>query len=175
MSSIAKFTFGFYFPTLTKMVGQPRRFFNAMPPDLGVKKSMGFLIVSSLFFTLASLARTEPGNAVLCGSIFFVNALGMALIAAGVSYGIMVMFIGKKITWAGFVNIYALSTGVTLLASWIPFFIWVTEPWKWWLIGTGMTRTFGFTRLQAGFLIGVSFGIIVLLFWSLGLAVSTGR
>ena len=53
-----------------------------------------------------------------------------------------------------------------LLVSWLPFFVWLTEPWKWWLIGRGMTQALGFRWTQALLIIVISFSIIALFFWS---------
>ena len=141
--------------------------------NLGIKKPLTYLLLSSLLGTVAGLMRTGSGNPVLVGGISFVNAVGMALIAAVAGYGVMVTVVGKKVTLARFVSIYALCHSATLLVSWVPFFIWFSEPWKWWLIGTGMTRGFGFSRLQAIIIIGISLGVIILFFWSLGPVVAS--
>jgi hypothetical protein len=79
----------------------------------------------------------------------------------------MVMTMGRTVTFARFLGVYALSSGVTLLASWVPFFALLTEPWKWWLIGTGMTRRFGLRWQQALLIISLSIGILLLFFGSL--------
>ena len=95
-----------------------------------------------------------------------VNAIGMVLIAAALGYLVMALTIGKQVSFTRFFSVYAFSSGVTLLASWIPFFIWITEPWKWWLIGTGMVKGCGFSLSQALVIIGVSISVMFLLFWS---------
>ncbi len=166
MKQPEKFTFRFYFQVITKLLREPRKFYGKLPVDIGLKRSLGVLLVSSVIFSGASLVSRMPPNPMLWGGVFFINALGMAVIAAGIGFMVMIMTMGKQVTFTRFFSIYALSAGITLLASWIPFFIWITEPWKWWLIGTGMTRGFGFRRTQAGLIIGVSIGCIVLFFWS---------
>jgi hypothetical protein len=159
-----KFTFSFYFHTLTKLLGQPRIFFSELPQGGGLIKPLGFLVVCDLFFAGASLVSNRPPNPVFWASIYFINAVAMALIAAGLGFMVMVMMMGKRVTFTRFFSIYAFSSGVTLLAAWLPYFIWLTEPWKWWLIGTGMVRACKFSRTQAVFVIGVSIGIMVLFF-----------
>jgi len=175
MEQTEKFTLQFYFRTLTKILRGPRRFFNELPQDLGLKQPLGFLIVSSLFFAGASLVRGMPPNPVVLGIIFFTNAMGMAFIAAGLGYMVMTAMMGKKVTFTRFFGIYALSSGVTLLASWAPFFVYLTEPWKWWLIGTGMLRSCGFRITQALIIIGGSIGIMILFFWSVLPAILPGE
>jgi hypothetical protein len=161
-----QFTLGFYFQTLTKILGQPRRFFSELSPDTGLKKPLGFLFVSSLFFTGASLVTDMSPQPVMLGGILFINAMGMAFIAAGLGYMVMTMIMGQRVTFTRFFSIYALSSGVTLLASWVPFFFWITEPWKWWLIGTGMIKNCGFSLTQVAVIIGMSITTMVLFFWT---------
>ena len=159
-----KFSFRFYFQALSKMLGEPRSFFSELPVDLGFIKPLGFLIVSSIFFTGASVVSSMPSNPIYLGGIFFINAVGMVLIASGLGYMVMVMFLGRSVTFKRLFSIYAFSSGITLLAAWIPFFIWFTEPWKWWLIGTGLARSCGFRSWQIIMIIGLSLGLMILLF-----------
>jgi hypothetical protein len=166
MHSTQNFSFRFYFHALSKMLGEPRRFFSELPVDLGFIKPLGFLIVSSIIFTGASVVSSKPSNPFYLGSIFFINAVGMVLIASGLGYMVMVMVLGRSVTFKRFFSIYAFSSGITLLAAWIPFFIWFTELWKWWLIGTGMARSCGFRSWQIIMIIGLSLGIMILLFWT---------
>ncbi|MCJ7540908.1 MAG: YIP1 family protein [Desulfobacterales bacterium] len=166
MLQTENFSLGFYFHALTKLLGEPRKFFSELPRDAGLKRPLGFLCVSSLFFAGASLMSNQPPNPVIMGGVFFINAMGMTVIAAGIGYMAMTMIMGRQVTFTRFFSIYALSAGVTLLASWLPFFIWLTEPWKWWLIGTGMVKGCGFKLIQVLVIIGVSMGVMFLLFWS---------
>ena len=52
----------------------------------------------------------------------------------------------------------------TILYAWIPYFLILTEPWKWWMIGTGMIKTCRLSFAQAVLVIGLSIGIIVCAF-----------
>ena len=159
------FTFKYYFQTLTILIREPKKFFMGLQGEAGLKKPLGFLIVSSILFALAGILGNIYTNPFVMGSIFLVNALGMVFIAAGLGYIVMTLTIGKKVGFNTFFSIYAFSSGVTLLASWVPFFFWLTEPWKWWLIGTGMVKCCGFKTIQAVSVIGLSVGIIILFFW----------
>ena len=167
MPETEKFTFRFYFSTLNKVLEQPRNFFSKLPQESGFKKPFGFLFVSSIFFTVAGIVSGMCPNPFVTGLIFFINAMGMVFISAGIGYMAMTMIMGRNVTFARFFSIYAFSSGVTLLASWIPLFVWLTEPWKWWLIGTGLTKACGFNWKQACLVIGVSIVILVLFFKSL--------
>jgi hypothetical protein len=166
MQPVQNFFLRFYFHVLSKLLAEPRCFFSELPVDVGFIKPLGFLIVSSIFFTGASLISSMPSNPFYLGGIYFINAVGMALIASGLGYMVMVMILGRLVTFKRLFSIYALSSGITLLAAWIPFFIWLTEPWKWWLIGTGMVKACGLRGWQAILIIVLSAGIIILLFWT---------
>lgn len=165
-SCTVKFSIGFYLRTVTRLLREPKKFFSECAGETTFTQSLGFLLVSSLFFTAASLMSNMFIKPFIMGVIFLVNAVSMVFIAAAFGYVTMTMLMGKKVTFVRFFSIYAFASGITLLASWVPFFMYLTEPWKWWLIGTGMTRGFGFRLSQALAIIGVSVGVIFLLFWS---------
>lgn len=167
MPQTGKFTFRFYFQTLTRVLGEPGKFFSEFPENAGFKQPTGFLIISSIFFAAASLLTNGYPRPFMTGGIFFINAVGMTFIASGLGFIAMTMIMGKRVSFVKFFSIYAFSSGVTLLASWVPFFIFLTEPWKWWLIGTGLTKGCEFGWGQAIFIIGASLGVIILFFWSI--------
>lgn len=162
-----KFTLGFYFKTLTRLLGEPRKFFAELPPEPGFIKPVGFLILSSLFFTGASLIGNTYTQPALMAAILFINAVGMTLIASSLGYLVVILTMGRCQTFTRFFSIYALAAGVTLLASWIPYFVWITEPWKWCLIAVGLVHGCGFNWKQSLMLTAVSFSFLALMFWLL--------
>jgi hypothetical protein len=99
--------------------------------------------------------------------ILFVNAMGMPLISAGISFMVMVMAFGKRESFERVLAVYAFAAGVTMLASWIPLFVWLTEPWKWLLIAIGMVKECELRWMQAVVVVGLTIFIVVLFFWSL--------
>jgi hypothetical protein len=68
----------------------------------------------------------------------------------------MVTVSGKRVTFGSFFSIYALSSSAALLLSWMPFTVWIAEIYKWWLIGTGLTRSVGIKTWNAILVIGAS-------------------
>ncbi|MCJ7593191.1 MAG: YIP1 family protein [Desulfobacterales bacterium] len=162
-----RFSFSFYVRSLTRILGSPRRFFEELPETVGLQRSMGFLLVSALFFTGASLTCVREGPVLMAG-ILFLNAVGMTIIAAATGFAVVTLTLGRRIGFERLFAVYAFATGVTLLASWIPLFFWLTEPWKWLLIGIGMVNGCGLRRGQALLVIALSVAILVLFFWSLG-------
>jgi hypothetical protein len=163
----SNFSIGFYFRSLAKVLGTPGTFFEESQKDVGFHQSVGFLVVSSVFFAVAGLTTRDFEAPWIISSIFFVNAVGMTLIAAGLGYITMTMFWGRKVTFRRFFSVYAFASGVTLLASWIPLFVFITEPWKWMMIGIGLTKTCGLKGLHSILIIVVTIGMIVLFFRSL--------
>ena len=164
-SMVHRFTFGFYFQSLTRMLSSPARFFGELPERTGFSQPFGFLMISSLFFAGASLTTLNE-NHIVMGGILLVNAVVMPMITAGISFMVMTMSMGKRVAFARLFSIYAFAAGVTLLASWIPLFVWITEPWKWLLIVLGMVKGCGFKWIQAILIAAASIFILVLLFWS---------
>ena len=162
-----RFSLGFYFRSLARVLGAPGAFFREWAEDIGFQKSMGFLAVSAAFFSAASLTTREFASPGMVFGIFFINAVGMTVIAAGIGYLVMTMFWGRKVTFRRFFSVYAFASGVTLLASWIPLFVFITEPWKWLMIGMGLTNGCGLKLQQAILIIAASIAMIVLFFWSL--------
>lgn len=171
VTETAKFTMGFYFQALTKMLGAPGEFFGQFPEKVRFQQPFGFLVLSSLFFTGASLTCFRESYVITAG-ILLINALSMTFIAAVTGFFVMAMTIGKRVTFTKFFAVYAFSAGVTMLASWIPLFVWLTEPWKWLLIATGMVRGCGLKWRQAILIIVISILVVILFFWSLAPMIS---
>lgn len=162
-----KFTFQFYIKTLTGVLASPRQFFGDLSEQVGYQRSIGFLLVSSLFFTGASLTHIQ-GQRFLMATILFVNAVAMPFVAAAVGFMIMSMTLRKRTGFERIFAVYAFSAGIALLVSWIPLFLWVSEPWKWLLTGIGLVKGCGLRWFQAVFVIGFSILVMILFFWSLG-------
>lgn len=167
-------TLGFYFKTLRRIFEKPNSFFTELPEYISLKQPLFFLGISGLLFSIFSVISRMPiKQPIVWGGIFFLNAVGMTFIASGTGYMIMIMIMGRQnsVGFNKFFSIYAFATGLTLLASWAPFFIYLTEPWKWWLIGSGMIKNFGFQLKQVIIIIGISILVITLFFLSLSFAV----
>lgn len=161
------FSVGYYFTALSKILGTPRTFYRELSEDTAFRPSLGFLAASAIFSTVALLMTQAAENPAFAGGIYFVNALGMTAIDAGLGYMLITMFLRRKVPFRRVFSVYAFASGVTLLASWIPLFVWITEPWKWILIGLGLTKHCGLGWRFSVFVIVMSIALIVLFFWSL--------
>lgn len=165
-SASPRFSMRFYLRTLSQLLASPRGFFTELPAEMGMGPPLGFLLVSSVVFTLASLMNTvlDPLTA---AAIFLANAVGMVFITSGLGFMVMVMTLGRKAGYGRIFAIYAFSAGVTLLSSWMPYFLFITEPWKWWLIFTGLTRSIGLKWTHALMVIGISISVLILFFYTM--------
>jgi hypothetical protein len=67
-------------------------------------------------------------------------------------------------------SIYAFSSGVTLFLSWLPFLLWITEPWKWWLICTGLKHACHLSWKKSIVIVAVSTIVLFFLVYSAHLA-----
>ncbi len=166
MTDAKKFSLRYYLTVLSRMLGDPKNFFSELSPDAGMRLPLLFLTVSALIFTGSSL-MSDPPNPALTAGILLLNAMGMVFIASGLAHMIITMTMGKRFPYRRVFAIYAFSSGVTLLASWMPFFLIITEPWKWWLICTGMTRHLSLNWKQTISVVLLSAGMIILFFYSL--------
>ena len=162
-----KFSMHFYARTVFGLLGQPRKFYGALPQSITVMPILGFLALSASFSSMASLLGTSLQSFYLTGGIYLFNAVGMVLIMAALGYMVMTLCIGKKVAFVRMFSVYALSSGVTLLVSWIPYFVVLTEPWKWYLIATGLTKSCGLKLREAVLIIILSLAIWILFCWSL--------
>ncbi|MGD2125482.1 MAG: YIP1 family protein [Desulfobacteraceae bacterium] len=151
---------------LLGLLSTPGHFFRQLPKKPDLRHPLRFLLFGSLFFAGASLTGVYTRPLLMAG-ILFLNAFTMPFITAAAGFMVMTIFIGRRVAFAKIFSVYAFSAGVTLLVSWIPFFVWITEPWKWWLIGIGLVKGCDLSRLQAILIIGLSIGIVVFFFMSL--------
>lgn len=165
MTGTDRFTIGFYFQSLTRLLSTPKVFFADLPETMGYRQSFTFLLVSALFFTGVSLTYFYETSMVMA-LILLVNALAMPFIGAGICFMIMKMTMNKSIGFEKLFALFAFASGVTMLLSWIPKLFWLTEPWRWMLICIGMVKACGFRWIQAVFLMAVTMAILCLLFWS---------
>jgi len=161
-----RFTLAFYFQALTRLLSSPSRFFSELSQETGLSQPMGFLITSALFSAGAGVTTLQDRRLLMAG-IWMLNAAVMPVILAGISFMVMTMSMGKRASFQRLLSIYAYASGVTLLASWIPLLVWITEPWKWCLVVIGMVKACGLKWIHTVLIAAASILILVLLLWSI--------
>ncbi len=166
---------GFYGPAAVRMLFAPAAFFaDWRDREATFRQPAVFLLVSSLFFAAAGLLAGGCLDRPMLFAVLLVNAVGMTGLAAVLGYILVLLLPGKDISGKRLFGVYAFSSGITLWFSWVPFSFWLTEPWKWWLIYTGLTGACGLRPGRALLVLGLSLTILFLLFGSLLAALQTG-
>lgn len=156
-------SFQFYGYAVIQLLIEPRLFFTELSRQATWMKSLGFCIICSIFYVAAGLLAGSYPNPVAMGGIFLLNSMGIMLISAGLSYLVMVKTLGRICAFEMILSVHSFSTGVLLLASWMPFFLWFTEPWKWWLVYTGYKNTCGFQTKPAFLILLATMGFQIIL------------
>ncbi|MCD4722866.1 MAG: YIP1 family protein [Desulfobacula sp.] len=157
----------FYSYSLIQLLIEPGLFFKELAEKTTLRRTLGFMVICCGFFAGASLLTGAYSKPVwIMAIIFFVNAAGMIIISSLLGYTAMVLIFGKRSAFSIIFSLYAFSSGVTLFMSWLPFLLWFTEPWKWWLIYTGFKNTCGFTWKQAVVILLVSMPVQFFLIYS---------
>lgn len=165
----------FYNQGVIRLLIEPGLFFADLPGVHTLGRALGFTALCAGFYAGAGLL-TGPGpqSAAVMALIYFINAAGMVLISAVTGFCTMVMICGKKQEFSLVFGLYAYASGITMLISWLPFMLWFTESWKYWLVYTGFRQSCGLSKARAITLLLISVPVQWCLIYSAITAV-TGR
>ncbi len=154
-----------YFGALAAMVKRPSGFFGNIPKNPGYRRSIAFLILSSIFFAVAGLVanRSQQLGITL---VLWVNAVGMPAISAVLCFMALTMIKRKRQPFALVFAVFAYASGTTMLASWIPGILFATEFWKWYLVGLGLVKVFELKWTGALLIVGITLASLFLFFYS---------
>lgn len=164
-----------YLPALTTLLCRPKSFFQAGRLAAEQPQAVRFIGLSTVFSAMATALGTGTANALPVAVIYMINALGMTVIAATLGHMVMVMAAGRRVAFGRFFSVYAFAAGTTLIFSWVPFAFWFTEPWKWWLIWTGLVHGLELPRRLTLAIITMTVCILTLFFQSLLPLLTAGR
>lgn len=153
-----------YFPVLSRIVKEPGNFYASKTGERSIRKPMGILVLSSLFFTAASVISAMPRNPLIIAVILFVNTVVMVFVTSGIGY-VAIALMRRTVSYKEVFGVYAYASGAVLTLSWMPFMIWITEPWRWWLIGCGLMNKCGLGLKTTLSVIFLSLIILLLVFW----------
>ena len=146
---------------------RPGWFFEEKGENAHWALALGFIMAAATLSSGASLLLTRPPYPWIAGSVLLINALGMVGISAGFAYLAIWLIRGEPIGYQKIFSVYAFAGSMPLLLSWVPGAFWITELWKWWLVGIGLVRSIRFPESQAALVIGSSIVLTLLFFWSL--------
>ncbi len=162
-------SFQFYGVAVIQLLIEPKRFFIELSQNTTVVKSLGFCMVCSFFFVAASLFTGVYINTVKMGFIFFLKSAGIVVFSIYLGNMIIRIFFKMKCGFELFFSVYVFSSSLVFLVSWISFSLWFTEPWKWWLVYTGLKNTCNCSRRSAFLVLLVMVVVYSFLMYSLNL------
>jgi len=140
----------FYGYGLIQLLIEPGVFFASLPEKHTLAGTLGFLGLSSGFYAGAGLLTGAVNSSpAVMALIHFLNASGMMLIGSAIGYSALVIICGKKAGFSLVFGIYVYASGITLLLAWLPFMLWFTEPWKYWLVWSGFKNGCGLSGKMA--------------------------
>ncbi len=145
---------------------RPGKFFKDGGGNDRWEVALGLMTLSGIFSAAAFLIMTHPPSPWVTGSIWAVNAIGMVFILATFGYLSIRVSMPQKISYGKLFSTFAFASSLPTFFSWIPGAKWITEIWRWWLIGIGLTQSNGLQLRHALLIMGSSIGLTVLLFWS---------
>ncbi len=155
-----------YFDALVSMVKRPGEFFGNFPENPGYRRSLAFLLLSSLFFAGAGLAANLDRQMEIT-LVLWVNALGMPVISAALCFAALTLTTRRRQSFALVFAVFAYASGTTMLLSWIPWILFATELWKWYLVGLGLVKVFGLKWSGALLMLGITLVSLFLFFYSI--------
>ncbi|WP_319526723.1 hypothetical protein [uncultured Desulfosarcina sp.] len=157
----------FYFDTLTALMTRPSRFFATRFQEVTAVQSLIVLTISSVFFAATGSLLKPESASLTAGMILFANAVGMAILGSAACYLAIATTAPRRYAFGQLFSIFSLSSGAVLLIAWVPSAFFITEPWKWWLIGTGMVNGLGMSKTRAAITMLFTFAAMVLLVYAL--------
>ncbi len=153
-----------FFRVMNDLLMRPKAFFEGMPASGGYRSPVLFLLLCSIVFTVGS-STYLAGRTWLLALIFFANSMAMPFFTAFVLHIVVGMFFGRRSYETMFrIGAYA---SITQLAAWIPFFGYLTEPWRFFLIGAGLVKACGLKWRHALVSVVITFVVMLLFIWSL--------
>jgi hypothetical protein len=158
------FQFGQYFHLISRVLLNPRAFFAETGEGESWSKPFWTLMVSGGIFSVASVISGMPSNPVFMGMVHWFNAVAMVLIASGLGYGMAKVLKIESLAYPKVFGVYAYASSAVLVLAWMPFMLWITEIWRWWLIGCGLTTGFGIPVKKAVVIIALSVILLALVF-----------
>ena len=157
----------FYVDTLIALLTRPSRFYATRFRDVTPFQALSILTASSIFFAVTGAMLRPDSASLTTGLILFINAIGMVIMGSTACYLALATTAHQPIAFKALFSIFSLSSGAVLLIAWVPSAFFLTEPWKWWLIGTGMVNGLGMSKARAVGTVLFTFAVMVILICAL--------
>ncbi len=157
----------FYVDTVVALLTRPSRFYATRFREVTTLQALTVLTISGIFFATTGALLNPGSGALTVGLILFANALGMVVVGSMACYLALATTARHQFAFSRLFTLFSLSSGAVLLIAWVPSAFFFTEPWKWWLIGTGMVNGLGMSKARAAITLLVTFTAMVILVYAL--------
>ncbi|WP_272699515.1 YIP1 family protein [Desulfovibrio sp. Fe33] len=154
-----------YFETLMDVMRSPARHFEQTAAETGSRRALIFLMISALFYCSVSMAYFFE-NSLAMGIIMMANAILMPAFGAVITFILISMTGQERLPFGRIFNIYAYASGAVMVISWIPGLAFIMEPVRAVLIGVGLHKGAGVSKLRAALLIVLTATVMLLFFWT---------
>ena len=154
----------YFFSTQLRLMRRPDLAFEELfrNPDL-IRMGVIFFMSAALY-CCASLIFSPTGQPVAQAAVLALNTIGMVLVEIVIGYILVAILTGTFVSLKMITVIYAVSWATMLMIAWIPFSLWLTEPWKWLLIGIGLKKQYHLKGWKAILIVLSSIVLIVWIF-----------
>ena len=156
--------FHYLFSAQLKLLRSPDSAFEELLEKPDMIRIGALFVMSTIIYCCASLIVNSIGQPVNQVAVLAVNTMGMVLVEIVLGYIFVAILTGTFISLKTLSVIYAVSWSAMLLIAWIPFTLWITEPWKWVLIGIGLRKQYKLKGRMAVFIVLGSIVTIVFIF-----------
>ena len=159
--------FTFYVDTLVTLLTRPGWFYASRFREVTTIQALAVLTVSGAFFAITGALLRIGNGALPAGLILFANALGMVVFGSVACYLALATTARRRFAFGQLFSIFSLSSGAVLLIAWVPSAFFLTEPWKWWLIGSGLVNGLGMSKARAAVTVLFTFSAMVIIVYAL--------
>ena len=157
---------GSYVSIVSALLMRPVTFFEEPFKRISTGQACWVLLISAIVYTAITVVVSPCDAWLRLGAIAFTNAVGMVIAAALIGYLALVAMTGRRYAFPRLLNVFSLSASAVLLFAWIPTAFIFTEPWRWWLIGTGLARGLGVSKVRSAMVVVVTFGGVATLVYT---------
>jgi hypothetical protein len=148
-----------FLKSLKGVMLRPGAFFQRLPEDVTLLRSVFFLFACSAVFSAIAALLTPGANGPLAG-IYIANAFLTPWIMAAVLYLASSVLCRNRFSFQTIFGITAYAS-VTLLVSWIPGMALFAGLWRFYLIGLGLVKAGGLSVWKAFALILITSAILL--------------
>ncbi len=166
MSSLS-FTLRGFFNDAGWLLVAPGQFFSRHPGPADWRRAAGLFSAAAILASSLSLMFVRSGAPLFGMGIFVFNALGIVMISTLFGFLVLQIIPGVSLSFPRLLCFYAYAGSWPLLLSCIPGAALLSEIWKWWLVGIGLTRSGVLLWWQALIVVAGSLGLTTLLLFCL--------